>query len=313
MKVLMLPHLDKVRGAHGGISRVIEAYYAHLPASGIQLVPESATSYDLKAVHVMGESDGPLVLHCHGLYFINDYPLAKAHFKTNAGIIHTIRHANEVTVPSPWVAKTFQRDMRFTPHIVPHGIDWDEWQSDAESMYFILWAKNRPADACDPAPVTELARMHPDQVFVSTFATEDKPRNVQVVGTMEHPAMKRLVQRAGVYLSTSRETFGISTLEAMACAVPILGWNIGGNRDLVQHGVNGYLAPHGNYEALSEGLIYCLENRQVLGENGRELAKAWAWEAACEKVAEVYRLALAENERPMFIDSSLYKLGVSSD
>jgi glycosyltransferase involved in cell wall biosynthesis len=47
---------------------------------------------------------------------------------------------------------------------------------------------------------------------------------------------------------------------------------------------------------LAEGLDYCLRYRDVLGDNGREMARAYTWEAACEKVAGVYRRAAEPQE-----------------
>jgi glycosyltransferase involved in cell wall biosynthesis len=100
-----------------------------------------------------------------------------------------------------------------------------------------------------------------------------------------------------VYLSTTKETFGIGVLEAMASGVPVLGVAHGGNVDLIQHGINGYLAEPGNIEDLAEGLNYCLQHRDVLGSNGQELVKQWTWDAVCEQVARIYEMAL-EPEPP---------------
>ncbi|GAG04471.1 unnamed protein product, partial [marine sediment metagenome] len=136
--------------------------------------------------------------------------------------------------------------------------------------------------------------------------------NIREIGLQPHDTMKRIVKSAGLYLSTTKETFGIGTLEAMASGVPILGFAFGGNLDLVKHGVNGYLARPGNFDDLAEGFDYCHKYRETLGKNGREMARQWRWEDACEKVMKVYELALKEgppftNERPMEIDSSIYE------
>jgi glycosyltransferase involved in cell wall biosynthesis len=82
----------------------------------------------------------------------------------------------------------------------------------------------------------------------------------------------------------------------MASGIPVLGFDHGGNRDLVEHGVNGYLAEPGNFDDLAEGLNFCMKNWGVLGANGRELAKKWTWENACEKMIEVWKLAMVEEE-----------------
>ena len=45
-------------------------------------------------------------------------------------------------------------------------------------------------------------------------------------------------------------------------------------------------------EDLALGLDYCIEHRDTLGANGRELARRWTWPKAVEQVAKVYRLAM---------------------
>ena len=35
------------------------------------------------------------------------------------------------------MAEIFQRDMHYTPHIVPHGIDWQAWQHSENGEGFV--------------------------------------------------------------------------------------------------------------------------------------------------------------------------------
>ena len=288
MKVLMIPHLDTIRDRReSGINRVVAEYFHYLPAFGIEMVGRDA-EYDIKVSHAGSNDKGdwPDVAHNHGLYWTSDHNAPRWEYKANRDVIDAVRHASQVTVPSHWVAEAFQRDMRFTPHVIPHGIRAEEWRHNYETGGYILWNKNRRTVTCDPIAVSELAVAHPDQVFVTTFANDNSPDNVNVIGVAPHADMKRLVQGSAVYLSTVKETFGIGVLEAMAAGIPVLGWAHGGNLDLVQHGVNGYLAQVNNYDDLIDGLTYCLANRKTLGDNGRELAKDWTWEAVAEKVAD---------------------------
>ena len=198
--------------------------------------------------------------------------------------------------------------MHLSPTVVPHGIDWDEWQHSLPNDGYVLWNKNRTADVCSTDALGHLCQVFPQELFLSTYSPKSTSPNLKETGVVPHAEMKRMIQQAGVYLSTTKETFGIGVLEAMASGIPVLAVAHGGNLDLVQHGVNGYLAQVDNLEDLAQGLSYCLQHRQVLGENGRELAKQWTWEAACQKVAEVYRLALIKDERPMKIDPATYRI-----
>lgn len=309
MKVLMSPHRDSFGKDESGIRRVVNAMFKHLPDYGIDLVPKGSKEYDLHVAHAGTTGKDVGVAYLHGVYWSAEYNCSEWEHKANRNIIDALRVAKQVIVPSEWVAETIRRDMRFNPHVIGHGIDVDKWKPMRHESY-VLWNKNRNFDVCDPTPMVRLAEKRPTIDFVTTYMPRNhkgKPRNVGLIKTMfpkkiikdthllPHEDMKLMIQKSMVYLSTTKETFGIGVLEAMAAGVPVLGFDWGGNCDLVQHGVNGYLAQPNNIDELAYGLDYCVANRHVLGENGREMAKQWTWEEAARKVADVLNLAVAEH------------------
>lgn len=293
IRVAMLPHVDNL-GGESGMNAVIRAYFRYLPDYGIELVPMGSLDFDLRVVHAGATGDDCDICTLHGVYWTNDYKASGKEYSTNADIVAALRVAKQVTVPSEWVAETIRRDMRFNPHVIGHGIDADEW-TPREHKEYVLWNKNRNMDVCDPTPMVLLAQEANSVNFVTTFvppAYNANLQNIHLIGLQPHDKMKKLVEEAGVYLSTTKETFGIGVLEAMAAAVPVLGVDWGGNSELIQHGVTGYLAQPNNIEDLLAGLRYCMENRPILGSNAREIAKQYTWSLAAEKVANVYRLAM---------------------
>lgn len=298
LRVRMVPDITGFGKSESGIKRVVEAYYKYLPKYGIELVhchPDDLGGYDVALIHA-GTADTPpekpLVASIHGLYWTADYPAIAWEWRANSHVIESVRHANKVTVPSRWVAETLERDMRFSPYVIPHGIEWDEWQHDREPGGYVLWNKNRGGvDVCDPYPVTDLALRFPNIPFITTFSRKDPPKNVTVCGIQKHEDMKVLVQSASVYLSTTKETFGIGILEALASGTPVLGFAQGGILDLVKHGVSGYLAAPNDYQDLAQGLEYCLANRDQLSKNCRQLAKQFVWDIGVAKMADVIRAA----------------------
>lgn len=318
IKVMMKPHVTELAG-ESGINRVVENYFRFLPDFGVELVEPNATTYDLIAAHAGITGGDVTVAHTHGIYFTNDYPALDWEYRVNARVIEACRHAKVITCPSAWVAETFQRDMRLNPVVIPHGIVWEEWQHKEENKGYILWNKNRTGlDVCDNSLLDVLMKRFPDIDFVSTLLTPQTkdivnspmwPKNFRILphgGKTPHKEMMGIVQRAGVYLSLAKETWGIGIVESMASGVPVLGWNWGGNTQLVQTGVNGYLAEPYNIDDLCEGLNYCLKHRQILGANGRELAKQWTWQKACSAVAEVYRLAMVEQPATVSVVIPVY-------
>lgn len=321
IKVKMSPHVSEVEGQSNGIARVIEGYFKHLPQFGIELVSPNSTKYDLVAAHAGITGGSCDIAHLHGLYFTADYDANEWEWHVNSRVIEACRNAKAITVPSDWVAETFRRDMRLNPYVVPHGIDWQDWQHQEENRGYVLYNKNRNADVCDNSILDVLCQRFPEIMFVSTLPTpklsklsfKAYPENLRIIETgikTPHSEMKRYVQQMGVYLSVAKETFSVGNLEAMASGKPILGWDWGGNSFLVQHGVNGYLARVGDVNDLCEGLNYCLKHQKTLGNNGRELVKKWTWQAACEQVARVYELAMQEEEATVSVVIPVYNKSV---
>ena len=170
IKVQMYPHPESVKGT-SGIDQVALAYGRYLPQFGVEIAHPEDDTHDLVAGHVgQGATlDYPFVCHVHGLHWSADYPCDVWQYGVNKRVIDSIRMASAVTVPSAWVAETFQRDMRFTPHVIHHGIDVDDWAHDDSRGDYVLWNKNRGHDVCDAGPVVALADAFPKQHFVSTF------------------------------------------------------------------------------------------------------------------------------------------------
>lgn len=308
IKVLMRPHPSDIEDTRDGISQVVKNWSLHLPNYGIELVKPDSTTFDLRASHAGCTGPEVDVLHTHGLHWSADNtPEPYEHF-TNAMLVQGIRNAKAVTVPSPWVAEAFQRDMRFTPYIIPHGVEWKEWAyHHEENEGYVLWNKNRPTDVCSPKALGWLAERAPDMKFLSTFAPLGQIHNLSAIGTKPHAEMKKIVQGAGVYLSTTKETFGIGILEAMASGIPVLSVARGGALDLIEHKVTGYLAR--NWDDMLEGLWYCVARRDELGAAAREAAKKWTWTSAAEMVAKVYYDAILEEEPTVSVIIPSYNYG----
>ena len=100
-----------------------------------------------------------------------------------------------------------------------------------------------------------------------------------------------LLASADMYLlTTDRESFGLSALEAQACGVPVLGYDVGGLPEVVQSGVTGYLGVVGDVVGMARAAI------DILGSDERWKAmSAAARHRAAERFASDKVLPLYES------------------
>ena len=93
-------------------------------------------------------------------------------------------------------------------------------------------------------------------------------------------------------LPSKEEGFGRVLLEAMAVGTPVIGTNVGGIPEIIEHGVNGLLVDYGDIEALKRSIIKILKNEQVgkkIVEGGYETINTkFRVETYKEKLENVY-------------------------
>lgn len=78
-----------------------------------------------------------------------------------------------------------------------------------------------------------------------------------------------------------KEGWGITVVEAAACATPSVASDSPGLRDSVRHGETGFLVSHGNVEALAARLVELADSPPLverLGSRARRFAESLSWE-----------------------------------
>jgi len=293
MKVFMSPRASTAP-SDNGIGRIIHAMERHLPNWGVNFTDDKQTA-DIRVFHAGTATPNDKVIDIlinHGLYWSDliHSEFSRSNNVANQRIIDAARRAKIITVPSDWVAEPFRRDMRIEPEIVGHGIDVAEWNAGAPHGGYVLWNKNRPTDVCDPTPAWRLAERGIS--VASTFGPTGKMiGNLHVVGQLPFDKMKPMIEGAEIYLATAPETFGIGTLEAMVCGVPVLGYNWCGTKDLVEHKVTGYLVDPGDIDGLMNGVSWLRAHRSEIGANAREFAKQYDWPKIMDRYYELFKRA----------------------
>ena len=112
---------------------------------------------------------------------------------------------------------------------------------------------------------------------------------VELVGYVTDDAKRELFRRSWVHVLTSpKEGWGITNLEAAACGTPTVASDSPGLRDSVVNDETGFLVPHGDVAALADRLQRLIEDpvlRQRLSTGARRFAERFSWERTAEATA----------------------------
>lgn len=84
-------------------------------------------------------------------------------------------------------------------------------------------------------------------------------------------------------------------LESLSCGTPVVAFNIGGNPDMIDHTINGYLADPYDIADLAEGVRFCLNNNKAnqLGVNARnKVLENFRIEDIAKRYIELYNEVL---------------------
>ena len=118
-------------------------------------------------------------------------------------------------------------------------------------------------------------------------------KDVVFVGYASYSDLPRYYKTADIFCApaTSRESFGIVLLEAMAVGKPIVATNIDGYASVVAHGEDGWLVPPKDNRRLAGALISVMNDetlRQQMGSRGRLKAEEYGWEHIAQRVLDYY-------------------------
>jgi hypothetical protein len=125
-------------------------------------------------------------------------------------------------------------------------------------------------------------------------------QQVTFTGPKPREALRFYYSAADVFATTPwYEPFGITPLESMACATPVIGAAVGGIKSTVLDGQTGYLVPPSDPQALAARLALLHANpahARALGEEGwRRVHRLYTWHSVAERIAGIYA-AVAERQ-----------------
>jgi len=130
---------------------------------------------------------------------------------------------------------------------------------------------------------------------------EQRLPNAIFTGQLTGDDLARALASCDVLLNPSiTEAFGNVTLEAMACALPVVAAQATGATNLVRNGITGTLCDAGETEEFADTLENYARDpdlRRRHGEAGLAIAKTMDWDSINATVIRVYLHAIHKRER----------------
>ena len=87
------------------------------------------------------------------------------------------------------------------------------------------------------------------------------------------------------------ENLSNTIMESLSCGTPVVGFDIGGNSDMIDHKQNGYLAAERDCDDLARGIEWCLTSNTdgAMSKKAREkVMKNFTIEIVSEQYKRLY-------------------------
>jgi glycosyltransferase involved in cell wall biosynthesis len=142
-----------------------------------------------------------------------------------------------------------------------------------------------------PGAVLEIAGAGDYRPSLEALAQSlDLGERVRFLGRISEAEKLALLRRAwALVFASPKEGWGITNLEAAACATPVVASNSPGIRESVRDSETGFLVPHGDIVARADAMRRVASSRELvttLGRSARAFAETFTWERAAEQTEE---------------------------
>lgn len=271
-------------------------------------------------------SDRPLLLLTHHLFGFTAFqaasvPVALMTVLLERPIPSVYRGTPAIAVSESTRDDLVARGLRAEDiQVVPNGIDIERYAPDpavpkavAPTLLFLGRLKQYKRVDLVIEAVARLAERGVDVEFL-VAGTGDRSEElhelagllgvsdrVRFLGYVTEEEKLDLMRRAWVHVLTSpKEGWGITNLEAGACGTPSVVSDAPGLRESVVHGETGLLVPHEDEGALVtalEELIGDPDRRAAMGRNARAFAERFTWDAAADALEARLRRVVADQGR----------------
>ena len=213
--------------------------------------------------------------------------------------------ADYFIVPSEYAKKTFvaegfPQDRIFVLH---HGVDLSYFHKTgrADSVFRVIFVGQitlRKGLQYLLQAFEELKLPQAELLFIGNVDPAMEPILRRYDGVFKHIPSLPKVELSKYYSNSSvfvipslADSFALVVLEAMACGVPVIVTEHTGSKEMITEGVEGFIVPIRDVEALKEKILFLYENRdvcQAMGDAASRRAQQVTWDGLEQRAVEMY-------------------------
>ena len=225
-----------------------------------------------------------------------------------------------IVTPSKWLADCAKRSAlfgNFPITVIPNCIDTDLYQpmdkTDARKVlglendkkYLLFGAMHVMKDANKGFAYLKkaLKQIKDTDAELLVYGTNEDmhcynlPIPARSLGYINNDKMMALLYNAAdvCIVPSLSENLSNTIMESLSCGTPVVGFDIGGNSDMIEYKKNGYLATERDSEDLAKGIEWCLAHNAdgAMSKNAREkVMNNYTIEIVSEQYKKLYESLL---------------------
>jgi len=220
--------------------------------------------------------------------------------------------ANYIQIPSIYAKRTFlaQGIPESKLIYVPLGVSISEFKPipKNDNIFRIIYAGGMTLQKGVHyllQAYSELRLPNSELLLVGRISDEIKPffkkyeGKYKWVGHVPQKELYKYYSQSSVFVHMSiQEGLSLVIPQAMACGLPVICTTNTGGEDIVRDGIDGFIIPIRDVEALKEKLIYLYENPDIckaMGQSAKErVSKGFTWDDYGERITKEYKRILAK-------------------
>jgi glycosyltransferase involved in cell wall biosynthesis len=181
---------------------------------------------------------------------------------------------------------------RKEPHVIYNGVDANVYKPGVKSKTPMILYLGRLSPQKSLSVFVHTAKKIIESIpkikFVIAGDGDDRRKLIKLVdklrltdyftfsGKVSEEEKVSLYQKAWVFVNPSLiEGWGITTIEANACAVPVVASNVAGLRDAVHNPHSGFLVPYGDVDEFAKHVVKLVTNEKLRDQMSLD-ALAWS-------------------------------------